>query len=150
MKINACETSIVGGLGCRRSLRRLLSRSDPGLWRVGLAFDTPGSVNNDDAAKILCDRKADEGMLIEHRIVCVEAQDGRLSAVGTGGDDGVAHRRWTIAEVRRAVGEGERFFMLCPATGLDTDVEVHEQTLRTDPRALGNPRLLDLRSCRWR
>lgn len=87
---------------------------------------------------------------MEHRILCIEEQDGRLLAVGTGGEDGVAHRRWLAAEVHRAIGEGERFYVISPNTGEEADVQLRDGTLAGARDDLGVECLHALRSCRWR
>jgi hypothetical protein len=88
-------------------------------------------------------------MATSYRVSCVE-KDERIVAVGTGGSDGVANRRWTVAEVRRALGEGDRFYTVSPSTGNEADVEPFEDAIRTDPDQVTDNNLDDLRLCRWK
>lgn len=87
---------------------------------------------------------------MDHRILCIEEEQGLIAAVGTGGEDGVAHRRWTAAEVRRAVGEGDRFYVVSPDTGWDAQLELSNGQLVAAHDDLGLECLRTLRSCRWR
>lgn len=89
-------------------------------------------------------------MSVSCRVLCIETEDDRTAAVGTGDADGVATRRWTVAEVRRAIAEGERFYTVSPTTGEEAHVELFEDGIRTDPDQLTDNNLDDLRSCRWR
>jgi hypothetical protein len=89
------------------------------------------------------------GEAMEHRILCIEVEDGEIVAVGTGGEDGVAHRRWVVAEVRRAIEEGERFFIASFSAGAEAEVDVLEDRLRMESGAPEDS-LAQLRSCRWR
>lgn len=60
---------------------------------------------------------------VDHRILCIEVDADRILGVGTGGEDGIAHRRWVAAEVRRAIGERERFYVISPKTGSEGELE---------------------------
>lgn len=87
---------------------------------------------------------------VDHRILCIEKEEGEILAVGTGGEDGVAHRRWTAAEVRRAAGEGDRFYVVSPNTGCEAEVELRDGTITAARDDIGQECLHGLRFCRWR
>ncbi len=87
---------------------------------------------------------------MDHRILCIEEEEGQIVAVGTGEDDGVAHRRWTAIELRRALGEGDRFYVISPNTGWDAELELLDGEIASARDDLGQECLRALRSCRWR
>jgi hypothetical protein len=87
---------------------------------------------------------------VDHRILCLEEEDGRVLAAGTGGEDGVATRRWTAAEVVRAIRGGERFYVVSPNTGWDAQVELDDGEIASALDEAGEDCLRALRSCRWR
>jgi hypothetical protein len=90
---------------------------------------------------------------VNHRILCIEKENGQIVAVGTGGADGadgVANRRWTPAEVRRALAEGDRFYVISPNTGSEADLELRDGTIAGARDDIGQECLNRLRSCRWR
>jgi len=87
---------------------------------------------------------------VDHRILCIELEQGRIVAVGTGGEDGVAHRRWNPAEVRRAVREGDRFYVVSPNTGWEAELELLDGVLAAARDDIGQDCLHGLRPCRWR
>jgi hypothetical protein len=89
-------------------------------------------------------------LTVDHRILCIEEDEGQTLAVGTGGEDGVAHRRWTAAEVCRAIGEGERFYVVSPSTGWEADLQLRDGRLASATDELGRDCLHGLRDCRWR
>ncbi|HEX4188959.1 MAG TPA: hypothetical protein VHY83_13770 [Solirubrobacteraceae bacterium] len=86
---------------------------------------------------------------MEHRVLCVEVEHCQLVALGTGDEDAGAHRRWTVAEVRRAITEGQRFFLLSSTLGSRLYLECFADELRPVGGILPHE-LLGLRSCRWR
>ncbi len=87
---------------------------------------------------------------VDHRILCIEEEEDRILAVGTGGEDGVAHRRWLAAEVLRAIAEGDRFYVVSPNTGWEADMQVSGGVIAAAQDTLGEECLRALRSCRWR
>jgi hypothetical protein len=87
---------------------------------------------------------------MDHRILCIEVEEGGITALGTGGEDGVAHRRWLPAELRRAITEGERFYVTSPTTGWEADLVIGETGLLAAFDDLGEDCLHGLRGCRWR
>jgi hypothetical protein len=87
---------------------------------------------------------------VNHRILCIEQQEDQILAVGTGGEDGVAHRRWLGAEVRRAIGEGERFYVLSPNTGSEAELALRDGRIVAAHDDIGQECLRGLRSCQWR
>jgi hypothetical protein len=82
-----------------------------------------------------------------YQIVCVE-KDEHITAVGTGTDSARATQRWTVAEVRAAIKTGSRFYIKSPSTGAEADVELYENTIRTDPDGVRDNNLDNLRACR--
>jgi hypothetical protein len=87
---------------------------------------------------------------VDYRILCIEEERGQIVAVGTGGDDGVANRRWVRAEMVRAIAGGDRFYVLSPNTGWDADLELHDGEIAGAHDEAGEDCLRSLRSCRWR
>jgi hypothetical protein len=88
--------------------------------------------------------------IVDHRILCIEEERGAIVALGTGGEDGVAHRRWIAAEVRRAVREGDSFYVVSPNTGWETPLELIDGALSGARDDVGEDCLRGLRHCRWR
>lgn len=87
---------------------------------------------------------------MDHRILCIEEEEGQVVAVGTGGEDGVAHRRWMPTEVRRAIGEGDRFYVVSPNTGWEAELVLSDGRIVAAHDDMGQECLHGLRSCRWR
>ncbi len=87
---------------------------------------------------------------MDRRILCIEQEQGQIVAVGTGGSEGVPHRRWLLAEVRRAIGEGDRFYVISPNTGEQVELRLLVGTLAGAFDGVGQDCLRALRSCRWR
>ena len=84
-----------------------------------------------------------------YRVVCVE-KDKHIDAVGTSATAAsTADRRWTVAEARREIEEGARFYTVSPTTGEHADVERFEDTIRTNPDEVTDNNLDDLRACAW-
>jgi Protein of unknown function (DUF3892) len=85
-----------------------------------------------------------------YRVVCVE-KDKHIDAVGTSASGGsTADRRWTLAEVRQEIKGGARFYTVSPSSGDEADVELFEDTIRTDPDEVTDNNLDDLRACVWK
>jgi hypothetical protein len=89
-------------------------------------------------------------LTVDHRIVCIETEEGQIVAVGTGGEDGIAHRRWLSAEVRRAIADGDRFYVVSPNTGWEADLQLRDGVFAGAVDDIGADCLLALRACRWR
>lgn len=90
---------------------------------------------------------------MNYRVLCIEEEARRIIAVGTGaanGAPGAADRRWTTTEVRRAIREGDRFYVISPNTGHEADLQVVLGEIVGARDDLGEECLRDLRSCRWR
>jgi hypothetical protein len=86
---------------------------------------------------------------VDHRILCIEEEQDEIVAVGTGDEDGVAHRRWTAAELRRSLAQGDRFFVISPNTGWEAELELRDGAIAAHDD-IGQECLHGLRSCRWR
>ncbi len=89
-------------------------------------------------------------MTVDYRIQCIEQEHGEIAAVGTGGSEGVPDRRWLLAEVRRAIGEGDRFYVISPNTGERVELRLLVGKLSGAFDEVGQDCLRSLRSCRWR
>jgi hypothetical protein len=87
---------------------------------------------------------------VNHRVLCIEDEEGQIAAVGTGGEDGVANRRWVLAEMVRAIAEGERFYVVSPNTGWEAELELGDGVIARARDDSGEDCLQSLRSCRWR
>jgi len=84
-----------------------------------------------------------------YRIVCVE-KDEHIISVGTGTDPNAASKKWTLAEVRTAIKNGTRFYTKSLSTGIETDVELDGDWIRTDPDGVEDNNLDNLRACSWK
>lgn len=95
-----------------------------------------------------------------YRIVCVETlyPHRHITHVGTGSDPAHAISRWTVAEVRSALRNGDRFYTVSPSTGRTADVEPYDAyvgntvvyTIRSTPDAIYDNNIDNLRVCSWR
>ncbi len=87
-----------------------------------------------------------------YRVVCVETKEPHegIIAVGTS-DNGktTANERWTVAQVRKAIKEGDRFYTVSPSTGDEADVELYGEGIRTNPDEVTDNNLDNLRACSW-
>jgi hypothetical protein len=73
---------------------------------------------------------------VEYRIVCVVRRaDGHVRGVGySGRGDGVRHDDvWTLEEARRAIQQGLRLYAVSPSTGVEVELELHGEGIRTRP-----------------
>lgn len=137
-----------GCLVCRLVTQSRFARA-PGV----LGADRPGSGINGRASVILAvvALVLPDRLTVDHRILCIEVEEkGEILAVGTGGEDGVAHRRWVAAEVRRAIGQGDRFYVISPNTGWEAELELLDGLLAGAQDDVGLDCLRGLRPCRWR
>jgi hypothetical protein len=96
-----------------------------------------------------------------YRIVCTEQSDpgsaghGHILAVGVGTDPTSATDRWTVAQVRMAIQDGDRFYTVSPSTGKVANVVRYDcwcgiKTIRSTPDAVDDNNLDSLRLCAWR
>jgi uncharacterized protein DUF3892 len=95
-----------------------------------------------------------------NRIVCVETEHPHrhIIAVGVGNDPAAADSRLTVAQVRAAIYNGQRFYTQSPSTGQTADVEPYDvvvngrtiHTIRSSPDAIYDNNLDNLRVCSWR
>ena len=86
----------------------------------------------------------------EYRIVCVVRRaDGHVRAVGySASGDGVRHDDvWTLDEARHAIQQGLRLYAVSPSTGVEVDLELHEEGIRTRPAEGTDLDLDDLPTC---
>jgi hypothetical protein len=95
-----------------------------------------------------------------YRIVCVETRYAHrhITHVGTGTDPAHANRDWTVAQVRSAIRDGDRFYTQSPSTNRTADVEPYNvvvngetiYTIRSSPDAIHDNNLDNLRVCSWK
>jgi hypothetical protein len=95
-----------------------------------------------------------------YRIVCVETEHPHrhITHVGTGTEPEHANKRWTVAEVRVALFNGDRFYTISPSTGKAADVRPDDckyagctvKTIRSTADAVTDNNLDNLRVCSWR
>jgi hypothetical protein len=74
--------------------------------------------------------------IAEYRIVCVVRRaDGHIRAVGySTREDSVRHEDvWTLEEARHAIQQGLRLFAVSPSTGVEVELELHGEGIRTAP-----------------
>ena len=91
-----------------------------------------------------------------YRIVCVEkvksGDHHHLTHVGTGTDPAKATKRWTVAEVRTAIDNGDQFHTE-DAAGVKADVEPTTccvvKTIKTKGDAVKDNNLDNLRICKF-
>jgi hypothetical protein len=95
-----------------------------------------------------------------YRIVCVDTEypHRHILAVGTGDDPDAASARWTTAQVRSALADGDRFFTVSPSTEARAEVRRDDcpepgctfKTIRSDADAVTDNNLDNLRACSWK
>jgi hypothetical protein len=86
----------------------------------------------------------------EYRIICVVRRaDGHVRAVGysESGHDSGHDDLWTLDEARRAIQQGHRLFTVSPSTGVEVEVELHEESIRTSSGESVDHDLDDLPNC---
>ncbi|MEA2493393.1 MAG: hypothetical protein QOJ29_1304 [Thermoleophilaceae bacterium] len=94
-----------------------------------------------------------------NRIVCVETEHPHrhIIAVGIGDNEWRATRRETVATVRAAIRNGDRYYTVSPSKGWTADVEPYDvyvngqwiYTIRSTPDAVPDNNLDNLRVCNW-
>jgi hypothetical protein len=84
--------------------------------------------------------------MTDHRIVCVEKDRGHIVAVGIGVTPEKATVRMTVAEVRKALADGNAFHTVSPSTGKKAYVEAFDG-IRTKADHLKDDNLDEYRIC---
>jgi hypothetical protein len=94
-----------------------------------------------------------------YQIVCVNTEHPHrhITHVGTGASRDRASRRWTVAEVRTALRDGDVFYTYSPSTGKTALVRADDchvagcvvKTIRSAADAVADNNLDNLRTCRW-
>jgi len=88
--------------------------------------------------------------MADYRIVCVNhAPEGHIESVGVnrlGGDEGY-DEIWSVEDVRRLIRLGYRFYTVSPSTGAEADVELYDDTIRTNPDQVTDNNLDSLPAC---
>jgi hypothetical protein len=94
-----------------------------------------------------------------YRIVCVDTEHphSHITHVGTGDDPARASKRWTVAEVRTALRNGDVFYTYSPSTGKTALVRADDcringctiKTIRSAADAVADNNLDNFRGCRW-
>jgi hypothetical protein len=94
-----------------------------------------------------------------YKIVCATKlyPHRHITEVGTGPNQNKASNRWTVAQVRTALRNGDRFYTEDPATGRTADVEAYDAhvggtvvyTIRSTPDATVGNNLDYMRECRF-
>jgi hypothetical protein len=97
--------------------------------------------------------------MAEHQIVCVQklAKHRHITHVGTGPSEALAEQRWTVAQVRDALEDGDVFYTVSPSTNHVALVEAYDahvdgrviETIRSSPDAIFDNNLDNLRACRY-
>jgi hypothetical protein len=86
----------------------------------------------------------------EYRIVCVARRaDGHVRAVGYSqhGNGVMYDDFWTLEEARLAIRQGHRLYAVSPSTGVEVELELHEEGIRTKPNEGTDLDLDDLPTC---
>lgn len=100
--------------------------------------------------------------MTRYRVVCTEQEPvnrpphrAHIVRIGTGQDPSKADKRWTVAEVYKAIEIGDSFFTRSPSTGAEAEVErwgcegCGKPTLRSNPDGIRDNNLDSLRACNW-
>ena len=88
--------------------------------------------------------------IAEYRIICVVRRaDGHVRAVGysENGTGVIYDDLWTLDQARHAIQQGHRLFTVSPSTGVEAEVELSEEGIRTRPGAGVDHDLDDLPTC---
>lgn len=88
--------------------------------------------------------------ITEYRIVCVVRRaDGHVRAVGySENGDGAKHDSLlTLDEARHAIRQGHRLYAVSPSTGVEVELELHGEGIRTGPGESADLDLDDLPTC---
>jgi hypothetical protein len=86
----------------------------------------------------------------EYRIVCVVRRaDGHVRAVGYSkdGHSVMYDDLWTLEEARQAIQQGHRLYAVSPSTGVEVELELHGEGIRTRPGENVDFDLDDLPTC---
>jgi hypothetical protein len=92
---------------------------------------------------------AGEASISEYRIICVVRRaDGHVRAVGysEGGHSVMYDDLWTLEEARHAIQQGHRLYAVSP-TGVEVELELHEESIRAKPGEGADLDLDDLPTC---
>jgi hypothetical protein len=79
---------------------------------------------------------AGERSKVAYRIVCVVRRaDGHIRAVGysESGNGVMYDDLWTLEEARHAIQQGHRLYAVRPSTGVEVELELHGEGIRTSP-----------------
>jgi len=74
--------------------------------------------------------------ITEYRIVCVVRRaDGHVRAVcySESGSGVMYDDQWTLEEARHAIQQGHRLYAVSPSTGVEVELELHGEGIRTRP-----------------
>jgi len=85
-----------------------------------------------------------------YRIVCVVRRaDGHVRAVcySESGSGVVYDDQWTLEEARHAIQQGHRLYAVSPSTGVEVELELHGEGIRTRPGKSVDFDLDDLPTC---
>ena len=89
-------------------------------------------------------------MAAEYRIICVcRRADGHVRQIGYSarGSDVMYDDLWTVQQAREAIEQGHVLYMLDPATGERSELELQDGELRPSPGHGGEKTLDDLPPC---
>jgi hypothetical protein len=93
---------------------------------------------------------AEERAIAEYRIICVVRRaDGHVRAVGysQNGTSVMYDDLWTLEEARDAIQQGNRLYTVSPSTGVEVELELHGEGIRTKPGEHADHDLDDLPTC---
>jgi len=88
--------------------------------------------------------------ITEYRIVCVVRRaDGHVRAVcySESGSGVMYDDQWTLEEARHAIQQGHRLYAVSPSTGVEVELELHGEGIRTRPGENVDFDLDDLPTC---
>jgi hypothetical protein len=88
--------------------------------------------------------------ITEYRIVCVVRRaDGHVRGVcySESGSGVMYDDIWTLDEARHAIQRGHRLYAVSPSTGVEVELEVHGEGIRTSPGENADLDLDDLPTC---
>lgn len=72
--------------------------------------------------------------LAEYRIICVVVGSEGVETLGysESGNGAIYDGRWTLEEARRAIEEGHRLYVVSPATGEQSDLDLTDRSKLED------------------
>jgi len=79
---------------------------------------------------------AERRSITGYRIVCVVRRaDGHVRAVcySESGSGVIYDDQWTLEEARYAIQQGHRLYAVSPSTGVEVELELHGEGIRTSP-----------------